>query len=128
MNTPMLFCIGNHESFPTGQTSLFEDNIQPLATRQGYLITLDTITDKCYYYKDFESKKIRVIAINYYEDGIYDGHLGQDQIDWFCATLQSTLRRTRLLPGTDMTNSCSRHPNMVTPINPMVSTSETDRS
>ena len=90
MNTPMLFCIGNHESFPTGQTSLFEDNIQPLATRQGYLITLDTITDKCYYYKDFASKKIRVIAINYYEDGIYDGHLGQDQIDWFCATLQST--------------------------------------
>lgn len=89
-NTPMLFCIGNHESWPTGQATLFEDNMATLVTQQGYLKAEDTPADHCYYYKDFASKSIRFIALNYYEGGVYSGNLGQAQITWFINTLLST--------------------------------------
>lgn len=88
--TPVLFCIGNHESWPTGQANLFADNMEGLVEQQGYLKAADTPTDKCYYYKDFPARNIRVIALNYYEDGVYAGNLGQTQISWFISTLLST--------------------------------------
>ena len=87
---PLLFCIGNHESYPTGQTGLFTDNIQPLVTPNGYLKASGTPADNCYWYKDFDTKKIRVIAINYYNGGVYAGSLGQAQLDWFVASLLDT--------------------------------------
>lgn len=89
-SVPMLFCIGNHESKPTGQATLFEDNMAALVGQQGYLKAANTPADHCYYYKDFADKKIRVIAVNYYEDGVYLGKLGQTQISWFISTLAAT--------------------------------------
>ena len=89
-STPMLMCIGNHESSPTGQSSLFADNMAALVTQQGYLKDADTPADHCYYYMDFAEKSIRVIVLNYYEDGVYLGRLGQAQITWFTDTLLST--------------------------------------
>ena len=90
MQTPYLFCIGNHESWPTGQTTMFERNMAILVEQQGYLKGLNTPADNCWYYKDFAAKKVRVIALNYYDNGVYAGRLGQDQIDWFISTLQTT--------------------------------------
>jgi len=89
-SVPLLFCIGNHESRPTGQSTMFLDNMSELVTQQGYLKADDTPADHCYYYKDFDAKMIRVIAINYYEDGVYLGKLGQEQVTWFIDTLAST--------------------------------------
>ena len=89
-DTPLLFCIGNHEAYPTGVSTLFSDNMQALVTQQGYLKAANTPADKCYYYKDFDGKKIRAITLNYYEDGVYAGKLGQTQINWFVNTLAST--------------------------------------
>lgn len=87
---PVLFCIGNHESYPTGQSALFTDNMQGLVVPNGYLKASGTPADDCYWYKDFDAKKIRVIALNYYNNGVYSGSLGQAQLDWFVATLAST--------------------------------------
>lgn len=89
-NTPYCFCIGNHEAYPSGESNLYEDCIYNLATSQGYLGEGESITEKCYWYKDFAGKKIRVVAINYYENGIYNGYLGQEQLLWFVNTLKST--------------------------------------
>ena len=87
---PYFFCIGNHESHPTGQTTLFADNIQGLVTTYGYLKAADTPADDCYYYRDFSEKKIRLIVINYYNNGVYAGSLGQTQITWLIGVLAST--------------------------------------
>jgi hypothetical protein len=95
--TPYLFCIGNHESWSNAGsnthapvTTLFDDNMSHLVTKWGYKADANNETAKCYYYKDFDEKKLRVIAINYYEDGVYNGRLGQTQVDWFIATLATT--------------------------------------
>lgn len=89
-NVPYFFCIGNHESQPTGVSTLFADNIQPLVSPYGYLKSANTPADDCYYYKDFAEKKIRLIVLNYYNNGVYAGSLGQAQVSWFISTLSST--------------------------------------
>lgn len=89
-STDFLYCIGNHESWPTGDTDLYNKHMAALATRYSYLISSGTTTDKCYWYKDYATKNTRVIAINYYEGGVYNGCLGQAQITWFINTLLST--------------------------------------
>lgn len=89
-NTPYCYCIGNHEAYPSGVATLYEDNIANLAVMQNYLISEGEITDQCYWYKDFPNKSIRVIAINYYENGVYNGKLGQAQLEWLVSTLTST--------------------------------------
>ena len=87
---PLLNCIGNHESRPTGSATLFADFIQPLVAKNGYLKSSGVDADNCYWYKDFDSKKIRFIAVNYYNNGVYNGSLGQAQLEWLCSTLDST--------------------------------------
>lgn len=89
-NVPYFFCIGNHESQPTGVSTLFADNIQPLVSPYGYLKAANTPADDCYYYKDFAEKKIRLIVLNYYNNGVYAGSLGQAQVSWLISTLSST--------------------------------------
>lgn len=89
-NTPVIFAIGNHESLPTGNLTLFDDNIAELADEYEYLASAGIETTKCYYYKDFPGKKLRVIALNQYEDGVYQLRLGQAQVSWFITTLLST--------------------------------------
>lgn len=87
---PYLFCIGNHESRPTGVSTLFTDNISGLVTKNGYLKSVGVDADDCYYYRDFDEKKIRIITLNYYNNGVYNGSLGQTQLDWFVARLLDT--------------------------------------
>ena len=89
-NVPYFFCIGNHESQPTGVSTLFADNIQPLVSPYGYLKSANTPADDCYYYKDFAKKKIRLIVLNYYNNGVYAGSLGQAQVSWLISTLSGT--------------------------------------
>jgi len=89
-DVPLLNCIGNHESRPTGYSTLFADFIQPLVAKNGYLKSSGVDADNCYWYKDFDSKKIRFIAVNYYNNGVYNGSLGQAQLEWLCSTLDST--------------------------------------
>lgn len=87
--TPYLFCTGNHE-VQGGEylESKFADNMSVLVQQQGYLASSGVVTNECYYYKDFDSKKIRVIALDYYNGN--GTSLGQSQINWFIATLAST--------------------------------------
>ena len=85
-----LFCIGNHEASLTGQSDLFDKNISALAQQYEYLATPGIITTDCYYYKDYEAEKVRIIVLNYYDEGTYTGRLGQAQITWLCNTLSST--------------------------------------
>ena len=49
-------------------------------------------TNKTYYYKDFSSLNIRIIALNIYEERHigYSCRISQDQINWFISTLAST--------------------------------------
>lgn len=89
-DTKMLFCIGNHESLPTGQSALFADNIEALAQHYGYMEDTSVQTTHCYYFKDFAQKKVRVIVLNYYENGVYNGRIGQNQITWFVNILKGT--------------------------------------
>lgn len=89
-NTDFLFCIGNHEAYPTGQANIFTNHMSALVSRYNYLKSSGTTTDVCYWYKDYASRSIRVITLNYYEGGVYNGSLGQTQIDWFIDTLLST--------------------------------------
>lgn len=89
-NTDVIACIGNHEAQPTGSSTLFADNISDLATKYEYLASSGTTTTKCYYYKDYDAKKVRVIVLNQHEDGVYRRRIGQAQVDWFIATLLST--------------------------------------
>ena len=89
-NTDVIACIGNHESLPTGSSTLFADNLSDLATKYEYLASAGNITDKCYFFKDYDAKKVRVIVLNQHEDGVYARRIGQTQVDWFIATLLST--------------------------------------
>lgn len=88
--SPFLFAVGNHEARPTGTAQPFEENIAALVERYGYLKAANTATDKAYYYKDFADRSLRMIVINYYEDSVYEGRLGQAQITWFIDTLAAT--------------------------------------
>lgn len=89
------FCFGNHEVYSRSSVSISNSDaynmvMQPMATAIG-----NTGTD-CYYYRDFTSKKIRIISLNLYEDYGATGitrqypHWSQTQVDWFISTLLST--------------------------------------
>lgn len=87
---PYFFCIGNHEATTNDLATLFADNIQGLASEYGYLEAANTPATHCYYYKDLNEKKIRIIALNYYNLATANASLGQAQIDWFVARLNDT--------------------------------------
>lgn len=96
-NTPVptLYCRGNHETYGNSSTSfdVFATYYAKLATKWNYLKAADTVTDKTWYYKDFDAKKIRVISLDMYEKNITTNKayaLSQAQVDFFIATLKST--------------------------------------
>lgn len=99
-NVPNLFCRGNHESYGNSDSSfdVYAEYYEALATKWNYLKTYGNVSDKTYYYMDFASKKIRVIALNQYEKTVVNidsdtnnwGSYSQAQIDWFISTLLST--------------------------------------
>lgn len=90
---PYLFCIGNHEAKAGADTSpwssMYAMNMQALATRWGYLSSSGVTSQELYYYKDFPSKRMRVIALNYYN--VANGaSLGQAQVTWLVNRLLDT--------------------------------------
>ena len=97
LNVPLLFCIGNHDvGYSTDTISIsdaFTKYIQPLVSAE--IIS----TDKCYYYKDFASYKIRVITLFEYEATVesssasgynYRRYITTTQLQWFADTLYNT--------------------------------------
>lgn len=79
---PLLKCVGNHEKrFETTRMT----NEQIYANWHQV-----TNTGKTYYYEDYPTQKIRIIALNPYDTEISeaDSTFSQTQIDWFINTLK----------------------------------------
>ena len=92
---PTLFCRGNHETYGNTDPSFdsFATYYSKLATKWNYLKVAGTVTDKTYYYKDFDAKKIRVISLDPYEKNVTTNKayaMSQGQVDFFIATIKST--------------------------------------
>lgn len=76
----LIKCIGNHEK--GGVTT-------PLTDTQIYANWHQTTnTEKLYFYKDYTSKKIRLICLDVYDPIEGDNHYQQTQIDWFINALK----------------------------------------
>lgn len=102
LQIPTLVCVGNHDGWypdygtQTQNEKLNQDLISPNATAFGYSLAASGEYDEAptYYYKDFDSRKIRVIVLNEYESGLYSwayvGRISQKQIDWLISTLADT--------------------------------------
>ena len=91
---PFLTVLGNHDvAGATSDTDLytkFGDCFQYAQLASG-----ESVSGKCYYFKDFAAQKIRVIVLMQYdlvgrESDTGDLCFGQDQIDWFISVLNST--------------------------------------
>ena len=102
---PIFVTIGNHDmGFRTNLYDNSNDNvgarfITPFISQMG---AVQGGINKGYYYKDFDTYKIRVITLNEYEmprvlndDGsaykydLWGRYLSQEQADWLCNTLSS---------------------------------------
>lgn len=96
----MSYCLGNHESYGNSPQSSYLTSMQEYGEDNAYVGNGDNgAVDGGYYYHDITEKKVRIIALNLYEDASYSGGSGkyswngkisQTQIDWFISTLQST--------------------------------------
>jgi len=113
---PFLTAIGNHDAgdgavgddqtvgMYTYISELYDKYIPPNIP-YAQLAQGEIEEGNCYYYKDFDSYKIRVIVLNQFEyppDLVVDGNkktfvyprgyvcYAQDQIDWFCDVLNDT--------------------------------------
>lgn len=94
------YCLGNHESYSGSPQSDYISVMADYGSENGYVGDgVEGAITKGYYYHDITNKKIRMIALNLYEDASYGGGSGkyswngkvsQSQIDWFIATLKST--------------------------------------
>lgn len=88
--TPFYPCSGNHEQISNTQLEPSEWIFQPLQEQGGY--TLANVTNPTYWHKDLDDLKIRLIAVNQFEDSpsqwIYN--ITQTQIDWLCPIINST--------------------------------------
>lgn len=88
-NIPMFNTIGNHEAQNgTTDIALQAKFFTPVEVQNGA-----TTEGKGYYYRDFASKKTRVIGINQFQQGgtmRERRYLKQDQITWLINTLKAT--------------------------------------
>lgn len=90
-NINVLHVLGNHDNQgATTQT----DEMQNTRFFVGISDKMGMINEgKCYWYKDFVSKKIRIIGLNQYQYGgaiRSNRYFKTDQITWFINTLKST--------------------------------------
>ena len=92
-------CLGNHDTYDTsgGVAGYTQKNIGVFAETYHYYKEVvngePVVTDTAYYYKDLEEQKLRIIAVNEYDNIVtsnYKARVSQTQIDWFIATLAST--------------------------------------
>ena len=90
-----LLCMGNHDSRNLASVQAQNEQIV------GYLMTKNSVTTNpnetypTYFYKDFSSKNIRVIALNLYEGAHSSSNIDkciftQTQCEWFISALAST--------------------------------------
>jgi hypothetical protein len=93
-NTDFANCIGNHDQYTSTLADVFSKNISPFATDYGYhKSTSSDVTDKCYYFKDLSTQKIRLIVLDVYDGMVnqaYKARVSQEQMDWFISTLSAT--------------------------------------
>lgn len=101
---PTLITVGNHDvwyddtslSGHTQNELSYEDVIEPNSILFGYNLPTSEYYDDAptYYYKDLTDKKLRIIVLNQYEQGLRSwdtfGRISQKQIDWFINTLATT--------------------------------------
>lgn len=83
--TPILTTIGNHDGVGIDANTLNEHIIKPFAK--------DQYINKGYYYKDFETEKIRVIVLDTCGDSTNTyriNYVGKTQLQWYSDTLKST--------------------------------------
>lgn len=83
--TPVLTTIGNHDGVGIDANTLNEHIIKPFAK--------DQYINKGYYYKDFETEKIRVIVLDTCGDSTNTyriNYVGKTQLQWYSDTLKST--------------------------------------
>lgn len=83
--TPVLTTIGNHDGVGIDANTLNEHIIKPFAK--------DQYINKGYYYKDFETEKIRVIVLDTCGDSTNTyriNYVGKTQLQWYSNTLKST--------------------------------------
>ena len=83
---PIFNCIGNHDTFsdngPKKREELYDRFIKPL---KGIRVK----EGKCYYYVDFQTKKIRLIVLNDYDNEENDCcAILQEQCDWLIGVLK----------------------------------------
>lgn len=84
----MLPTIGNHDANSNTLENMSAKQIVP-ADDESFVF--DNVSNPTYYYKDFPSKKIRVIVLNQFETGSGTSiHYSQSQIDFLTASLLST--------------------------------------
>lgn len=86
---PTFNTVGNHEAQNGGTDEQIEAKFfTPLVAQNG-----SVTSGKGYYYRDFATKKIRIIGINQFQQGgtvREKRYLKDDQITWLIATLKST--------------------------------------
>jgi len=100
-SVPVISAVGNHDT--NGDTSYvaelntntYNKVIKPFEESGGYILPESGEYNDAptYYYKDFSSRKLRVIVLNLYDTGVIDwdhNAISQKQIDWLIATLLST--------------------------------------
>lgn len=81
--------LGNHDTYNTSLSQMYENVIQPFHERNGYVCNKTT-----YYYKDISAHSLRIIALSPYDytnAGVSTNcKFSQEQINWFIETLKST--------------------------------------
>jgi hypothetical protein len=87
-NIPVLVCTGNHDGVGQELTEFNDDFITPFATQYNYIHDAGL----GYYYKDFSSAKIRIIALDCSDttDHYRISALSSAQLSWFKTILNST--------------------------------------
>ena len=96
--TPTFTCMGNHDSGKFGDFATAQEqynSVMKVLMDRNEVETNPEEDYPTYYYKDFTSKKIRLIVLNSYEEGrkyatSTNCYYSKKQIDWLIDTLAST--------------------------------------
>lgn len=90
-NSIVLPCMGNHDARTLTAEEQY-NSIMKYLVEKNEVTTNPSETYPTYYYKDFATKKIRVIALNIYEGAHTsdNSNFTQAQCEWFISVLAST--------------------------------------
>ena len=91
-NTPTLVCTGNHDVKSLSTAEQYTQIMKADIDREDVVVNPNE-DYPTYFYKDFASKKIRVISLNVYEEQLTDSQIynfQEEQCEWFIDTLSNT--------------------------------------